>query len=156
VQTTLAVVLVAFFMLTAVLSACAQTGDVAVVVNEKNRVDNLSGAELRKICSGERHSWPGGLPIKLFVRATGAREREVVLKLLGMSEGEYRQYWTAQVFRGDAQAEPMSLPSNGMQKEAIMLYPGALALVVIEDVRAGMKVVRVDGHMPGEPGYPIK
>jgi hypothetical protein len=42
-----------------------------------------------------------------------------------------------------------------MQKEAIAAYPGAVALVNIQDVRPGMKVVKVEGHKPGEAGYPL-
>jgi ABC-type phosphate transport system substrate-binding protein len=137
------------------LSVSAQTGDVAVVVNSRNPVDNLSSPELRKIFAGEKHSWAGGVPIKLLVRAQAARERTQLLKLLNMSESEYKQYWTAKVFRGDAQAEPIALFSNGMQKEAVGLYPGAIALVSIQDVKPGMKIVRVDGHKPGEVGYPL-
>ena len=136
-------------------AAMAQTGEVAVVVNGKNPVDNLSRPELRKIFAGEKRSWPGSLPIKLFVRAPGTRERATLLKLLGMSESEYKEYWTAKVFRGEAQAEPNGLPSNGMQKEAIAVYPGAVALVNIQDVKPGMKVVKVDGHAPGDAGYPL-
>jgi hypothetical protein len=135
--------------------ALAQTGGVAVVVNEKNPVNNLSTPELRKLFAGEKHSWAGGMPVKLFVRATGAYERVVLLKLLGMSESEYKHYWTAQVFRGETQAEPVALFSNGMQKEAVAIYPGAVALVNAQDVKPGMKMVRVDGHMPGEVGYPL-
>ena len=52
-------------------------------------------------------------------------------------------------------AEPVALFSNGMQKEAVAIYPGAVALVNFQDVKPGMKVVRVDGHMPGEVGYPF-
>src|SRR5208337_2388495 len=137
-------------------SVAAQNGDVAVVVSEKNPVLNLSAAELRKLFAGERHAWPGGLPVKLIVRAPGAYERVVLLRLLAMSESEYKEYWTAQVFRGEAQAEPIALFSNGMQKEAVALYPGALAFVNFQDVKPGMKVVKVDGHLPEEPGYPVK
>jgi hypothetical protein len=72
-----------------------------------------------------------------------------------MSDSGYKQYWTAQVFRGEAQAEPVALFSNGMQKEALAVYPGAVALVNSQDVKPGMKVVRVDGHVPGEAGYPL-
>ena len=136
-------------------SASGQTGTVAVVVRERNPVNNLTTPELRKLFAGEKHSWSGGLPVKLFVRAAGAYERVVLLKLLGMTEKEYKQYWTAQVFRGEAQAEPVALFSNGVQKEAVTLYPGAVALVNFQDVKPGMKVVRVDGHMPGEAGYPF-
>lgn len=136
-------------------SVVAQTSVVAVVVSEKNSVTNLSIPELRKLFAGEKHFWTGGLSVKLFVRAPEAHERAVLLKLLGMSESEYKHYWTAQVFRGEAQAEPVALFSNGMQKEALAVYPGALALVSFQDVKPGMKVVRVDGHLPGDAGYPF-
>jgi hypothetical protein len=72
-----------------------------------------------------------------------------------MTEGEYKRYWAVQIFRGEAQAEPIALPSNGMQKEALAAYPGAVALVGLRDVKAGMKVLRVEGRMPGEAGYPL-
>ena len=136
-------------------SAAAQTGRVAVVVNEKNPVNNLSAPELRKLFAGEKRSWAGGLPVKIFVRAPGANERVVMLKLLGMSESEYKRYWAGQVYRGEAQAEPVGLFSNGMQREAVVLYPGALALVNVQDLKLGMKVVKVNGHMPAETGYPF-
>jgi hypothetical protein len=155
-QTKLIVVWVAIGLAAlGVYSASGQTGAVAVVVNEKNPVNNLSSPELRKLFAGEKHSWSGGVPVKLFVRAAGAYERIVLLRLLGMTEREYKQYWAAQVFRGEAQAEPLALFSNGMQKEAVAVYPGAVALVNFQDVKPGMKVVRVDGHMPGEAGYPF-
>jgi hypothetical protein len=135
--------------------ASAQIGDIAVVVNIHNSTDNLSSADLRKIFAGEKRSWPGGLAIKLFVRAAGARERIALLKLLKMSESEYKQYWTAKVFRVEAQAEPIALFSNGMQKEAIELYPGGISLVNIQDVKSSMKIVRIEGRKPGEPGYSL-
>ena len=136
-------------------SAAAQTGRVAVVVNEKNPVNNLSAPQLRKLFAGEKRDWAGGLPVKIFVRAPGANERVVMLKLLGMSESEYKRYWAGQVYRGEAQAEPVGLFSNGMQREAVVLYPGAVALVNVQDVKLGMKVVKVNGHMPAETGYPF-
>jgi hypothetical protein len=90
------------------------------------------------------------------VRAPGTHERAALLKLLDMTEGEYRQYWAAQVFRGEAQSEPIALPSNGMQREAVVAFPGAVALVDLQDVKTGMKVLRVQGRMPGEAGYALK
>jgi len=153
-QTKLIVGWVAIFLagLAGLTSAAGQTGRVAVVVNEKNPVNNLSAPELRKIFAGEKRTWSGGLPVKIFVRAPGANERVV---LLGMSESEYKHYWAGQVYRGDAQAEPVGLFSNGMQREAVVLYPGAVALVSVQDVKPGMKVVKVDGHLPAEAGYPF-
>jgi ABC-type phosphate transport system substrate-binding protein len=135
--------------------AAAQAGDVAVVVNDRNPVTKMSKTELRKIFAGEERSWSAGVPIRIFVRAPGTHERAALLKLLDMTEGEYKQYWIAQVFRGEAQTEPIALPSNGMQREAVVAYPGAVALVELQDVKAGMKVLRVEGRMPGEAGYAL-
>jgi len=133
----------------------AQNQDVAVVVNPKNPVSNLSRSELRKIFAGEKRTWTGGLPIKIITRVPGSYEHVVLLRLLKMNESEYKQYWIAQVFHGEAQAEPAAMFSNGMQKEAISVFPGAIALVDPVDVKLGMKVVKVDGHLPGELAYPV-
>src|ERR1700722_4020238 len=135
--------------------AAAQANDVAVVVNDHNSVTKMSKAELRKIFAGEERSWAAGVPIRVFVRAPGTHERGALLKLLGITENEYNQYWASQVFRGEARAEPSTLPSNGMQREALAAFPGAVALVSIEDVKPGMKVLRVEGRMPGEAGYAL-
>jgi hypothetical protein len=109
--------------------AAAQKEDVAVMVNEDNKVSTISPAELPKVFVGEKRSWGVGQPIKLLVTGPGTHERSVLLKFLGMSESEYKQYWTAQIFRGEAQAEPMMLPSVGMQIEALGVFAGGITLV---------------------------
>ena len=137
--------------------AMTQSTDIAVIVNPGNPVGNLSTAELRKIFAGEKRSWPGGNPIKLVVRSPGCHERMSLLRLLGMSESDYKQYWKAQIFRGEADAEPMTLPSFGMVKEAVTALSGAIGLVEAQSIRPEMymKVIKVDGHLPGDAGYPL-
>jgi len=133
----------------------AQNLDVAVVVNPSNTRAKVTQAELRKIFAGEKRSWPGGLPIKLIVRAPGCHERLVLLRLLGMSETEYKQYWISQILRGEAAHEPVAVFSNGMQKEAVTAMPGAIALMEAQDVKATTRVLQVDGFLPGTAGYPL-
>lgn len=142
-------------LLTGAARQASAQATVAVVVSENNITISLRAVELRQIFAGEKHFWPNGNPIKLFVRGRGTLERVALLTLLRMSESEYHQYWAAQVFRGEAQAEPIALPSNGMQKEALRAFAGAIALVNTEDVKPGMKVLKIDGHAPGETGYPL-
>lgn len=137
------------------LSLAAQTVDVAVVVNPKNLVSNLSVAELRKLFTGEMRTWPDGTPVKLLVRAPGAHEREVLLQLLRMSEDEYESYWTAQADGGEGRPEPVTVYSNGMQKEAVIAIPGAIALIDATDVKPGVKILKVAGKLPSEQGYPL-
>ena len=136
--------------------AQAQTADIAVVVNPSNSVSNISMGELRKVFGGEKRSWPGGTPVTILVRSPGTPERGVLLRLLGMNESDYKHHLTAQVYRGEVQAEPLLLPSVGMTKEAIKAYAGAIALVNARELKPGMKVLTIDGHNPGEEGYPLR
>jgi ABC-type phosphate transport system substrate-binding protein len=137
--------------------SAAQSTDVAVIVNPRNSIADVSSADLRKIFAGEKRYWGDGARVKPIVQAPGCHERIVLLRLLRMSESEYRQYWTAQVFRGEADAEPLTAPSFGMVKEAVTAFRGAIALVDAHNVRSGMdvKIIKVDGHTPGDAGYPI-
>jgi hypothetical protein len=135
--------------------AAAQADDMAVVVSSGNPATTISLGDLRKIFAGAKRSWPGGQPIKLITRGPGCVERFALLRLLAMSESEYKQYWTAQVFRGDADSEPLTVPSVGMQVEALKIFPGGISLVDVRDVKPGMKVIKVDGRQPGGAGYPV-
>jgi ABC-type phosphate transport system substrate-binding protein len=135
--------------------ASAQSSDIAVVVNLDNPVAGVTLIDLRKIFAGEKRSWPGGLPIKLVVRAPGCRERLALLRLLNMSESQYKQYWTTQVLRGEAENEPVAAFSNGFQKEAIKTLPGGIALMDQQDAKTNVKVIKLDGHLPGEAGYSL-
>ena len=123
--------------------------DIAVVVNSDNPATNVTLADLRKFFSGAKRSWVGGPPVKLVTRGPGCPERLAMLHLLSMSESDYKHYRTAQVFRGDAEAEPLVVPSVGMQKEALKTFPGAISMVIARDVKPGMKVLKVDGLLPG-------
>lgn len=131
--------------------------DIAVIVNPLNPVDDVSSAELRRIFSGEKQSWSGGLPISLFVRAPEARERDVLLeRVLHMSDSEYKAFWVKKVYSGEVQHEPLALFSNGMELEAIRAERGGIALISMQDIHQGVKVIKVDGKLPGTAGYPLK
>jgi ABC-type phosphate transport system substrate-binding protein len=131
--------------------------DVAVIVSPLNPVESISSAELRKIFAGEKQSWSGNRPIFVVVRAPQAHEREVLLyRIMRMTESEYKQYWVKKVYSGEAQREPLAVMSNGMQLEAVRSDKGGIALISMQDVRPGVKVLKVDGHMPGTPGYLLK
>lgn len=131
--------------------------EVAVIVNPLNSVDSISLVDLRKIFAGEKQSWSGGIPVSVFVRAPGAHERDVLLeRLLRMTESEYKAHWVKQIYSGEAQREPLALNSNGMQLEAVRSDKGGIALISLQDLHPGVKVLKVDGHLPGSSSYPLK
>ena len=81
-----------------VLLALGQGGTVAVVVNPHNTQSTISVGELRKVFTGEKRFWSDGGAVKLLSRTTGTAEHDALLKLIGMSETEYKQYWKAKVY----------------------------------------------------------
>ena len=130
--------------------------DVAVIVNPKNNVDNLSMAELAKIFRGERQYWRTDLPVLLLLRAPGSYEREVALRsIFRMSESQYKQYWISRIMRAEATSPPAELYSSGMTKEGVSSIPGSIGCINASDVKPGVKVVRINGRLPGEAGYPL-
>jgi hypothetical protein len=106
---------------------------------------------------GERQYWSTKLPVVLLVRAPVARERDLVLNVIyQMSEVQFKRFWIAKIFRAESATAPKIVYSNDMTNELVRAIPGAIAFVAARDVRSGLKVVRVDGHLPGQPGYPLR
>jgi hypothetical protein len=131
--------------------------DIAVVVNPETPISDLSLAEVRKVLLGDRQYWAAKMPVVLLIRAPVARERDVVLKVIyQMSEAQYKQYWIAKIFRAETASPPKIVYSNDMQYELVTAIPGAIAFVDSRNVRPGLKVLRVDGRLPGDPGYPLR
>jgi hypothetical protein len=42
-----------------------------------------------------------------------------------------------------------------MVQEGVRGNPGAIGYVYMNDVKSGVKVLRIGGLLPGEPGYPL-
>ena len=142
------------------LPSVAQTThgtDIAVVVHSDTPISDLSLAEVRKVFLGERQYWNSKLPVTLLIRAPVARERDVVLKVIyQMTETQFKQYWVAKIFRAEVASPPKIVYSNDMQYDLVTAIPGAIAFVDARNVRPGVKVLRVDGHLPGEKDYPLQ
>jgi hypothetical protein len=131
--------------------------DIAVVVHPDTPVTDLSLSEVRKVLLGERQYWNSKLPVVLLIRAPVARERDVVLRVIyQMSEAQFKQYWVAKIFRAEIASPPKIVYSNDLQYDLVTAMPGAIAFVDARNVRPGLKVLRVDGHLPGERDYPLR
>ena len=131
--------------------------DIAVVVNDETPVEDLSLAEVRRVFLGERQYWNAKLPVVLLIRAPVARERDVVLRVIyQMTETQFKQYWVAKIFRAEVTGPPKIVYSNDLQYELVSAMPGAIAFVDARNTHPGVKVVRVDGMLPGDKNYPLR
>lgn len=149
-----------FLLLSFGARSIAQTtrggADIAVVVHPETPVSDLSLSEVRQVLLGERQYWSSKLPVVLLIRAPVARERDVVLHVIyQMTEAQFKQYWVAKIFRAEAASPPKIVYSNDMQYELISGIPGAIGFVDARNIRPGLKVLRVDGHLPGDKDYPL-
>lgn len=141
----------------AAVAQAASPTVVAIVTHPRVQTDDVSFLELRKIFLGEKQYWGDGTRIVLLVRAPVATERDVVLsKIYRMDEAEFQQYWIAKVFRAEASAKPKIVYSSEMSRDLVTALPGAVAFLPADEVTPGMKVLRINGKLPGESGYPLQ
>ena len=64
-----------------------------------------------------------------------------------------KQYWIAKIFRAELSSPPKIVYSTESTLSLISSIPGAIAFMAAGDVKPGLKVVRIDDHLPGEAGY---
>lgn len=135
----------------------AAGADIAVVVRPDSPVDDLTLAQTRKLLLGEQQFWNSKLRVTLLLRAPAARERDVVLRVIyRMTEAEFRQYWISKMFRAEASSGPKVVYSNEMATELVSVLPGSVAFVDATQVPKGLKILKIDGKLPGQAGYPLK
>ena len=97
------------------------------------------------------------MPVVLLVRAPVAKERQVVLKTIyQMSESQFKQFWVAKIFRSEAVSAPKIVYSSDMTNQLVSAVPGSIAFMEAKAVGPGLKVVKIDGRLPGEAGYPLR
>lgn len=148
--------LVTLFLLLYSLEALCASSGVAVVVSADVPVEDLSFSEVRKLFLGERQFWTPKLRVVLLMRAPVAPERDVVLRsIYQMSEAQFRQYWISKVFRAEVSAGPKIVYSTEMTTELVSAIPGSVAFVDAGQVPKGLKVLKIDGKLPGDKGYPL-
>lgn len=132
----------------------AWAGEMAVVVHPQLKLENISRERLRRIFMGDQQFWPGGKPVTLLVQHPSTEERGQLLRsVFRMSETQYKQYWIAKVFRAEIASGPKTVLSNEMAAHLVESIPGAIALMPLKEVPEGLKVLRIDGQLPGDTGY---
>jgi phosphate transport system substrate-binding protein len=129
----------------------------AIVVNRDNPVENLSMAELRSVFLGERSHWPNGRRITLVMMEPGQPERdEVVRDVCHMSDSDLRRRYLQGLLTGEVLVSPKTLASPIGVRKFVFNVPGAIGYLRPEDLDDSVKVIRIDGHLPGDPEYPLR
>ena len=129
----------------------------AIVVNRSNPLNEISLVDLRRVFRGQRSRWSNGRRVTLVMRDPGTRERQAILQsLYGVAEDDYHRTYMQAVFSGETTDAPKTLASTNGVLRFVYNVPGAIGYVRARDVDASVKTLRVDGRLPGEPGYRLE
>jgi len=129
----------------------------AIIVNRDNPVENMSMTELRTIFLGERSHWPNGRRITLVMMEPGQPERDAVVRdICRMSESDLRRRYLQGLLTGEVLVSPKTLANPVGVRKFVFNVPGAIGYLRPEDVDDTVKVIRIDGHLPGDAEYPLK
>lgn len=132
-------------------------GNLAILVNTTNPVDNLSLPELRKVFLGERSHWPNGRRITLVMLEPGQPERKALIReVCQMTESDFSRHFLQGVFTGEVLVSPKTLSSPAGARKFVFNVPGAIGFVRASDVDSSVKVIRVDGRLPGDKEYGLR
>lgn len=129
----------------------------AIVVNRENPIESLSMAELRTVFLGERSHWPNGRRITLVMMEPGQPERDTILRdVCRLSESDLRRRYLQGLLTGEVLVSPKTLANPIGVRKFVFNVPGAIGYLRAEDVDGSVKVIRIDGHLPGDAEYPLK
>jgi ABC-type phosphate transport system substrate-binding protein len=129
----------------------------AIVVHKSNPTEELSFRELRRIFMLERQTWGHGRKITVVLRESGQPERAEAIRLIcGLSGEDYDRHLLLQTFRGTISQGPREIRTATAMLRFVFNAPGAIGYVWADSDMSFIKVLRIDGLLPGHPRYPLR
>ncbi len=133
-------------LVTFVFPACF-AHHLAVVVNKDNPVQNVTSAQLAKMCKGDVKKWPDGKEVVLVLHASSPGELVTLEHLNRMSSAEVK------TMLANHKDFIRTVASDADVIGAVSSIPGAFGFVEEHSLNDHVTVIRVDGKLPLESGY---
>ena len=131
--------------------------DVAIVVNKDNPLSELSFRELTALFELQQQFWKAGGRVHVIIQHAGVPERNVMLKAVFHRTDEgLNKYWLNRMFKAEISDLPQSEPSAELVKLEIAKRVNAISFIDAAKVDDTVKVLRIDGLLPGADKYRLK
>jgi hypothetical protein len=125
----------------------------ALVAPAGSKVQDVSLADLVKLCKGSQKAWPDGKSFTLVMHDPESQEmRGAVQKLFGVTPDEIKPLLAK---LNDTHTIKV-LENDDDIMRTVSTIPGAVGLVDVYAINSSVKVLRVDGKLPFDVGYTLK
>lgn len=133
------------------------SGEFAVIASRGVPVDDLTFDELRRVFLFKRRVWRPGQPVNVMLPDSGLPARAFLLRhVYRMSEQDLRRFILERIFQAEIDFAPKVVGSDA---EALAFVRAGRSLITVVSAGAPrlaqVKVLRIDGKLPRQPGYPL-
>jgi hypothetical protein len=148
----IAAILCCFLLLAAV--GLAGIKNMAVVVSPGSKLTDVPLADLTKLCKGTQKTWPDGKTFTLVMKDPDSPEMHVAAqKLFGAAPGEAK----AMIAKLNESRVTVRIVDNDEDLlRTVGATPGAAGIIDVYSINSSVKVLRVDGKLPFDIGYPLR
>jgi hypothetical protein len=136
-------------------SAAADGRAIAIIVAKSCPIDGLSFGDLKRLYLGSPIVSHGTTLVPLTYPKSNAARRGFDETVLGMSPDEVGRYWVDRRIRGQS-GPPKSVESPDVAVRVVSKVNGVLGFVQADVASPDVKVIRIDGKLPGDPGYRVR
>lgn len=141
-------------LLSGALPLLAALKNWAVVIAAGSRLQEVSLADLSKLCKGTQKTWPDGRHFTLVVENPDSPEMQSALvKIFGVSEGDLKPAVAKLV---ESKSILKVVDSDEELIRTVSLTPGAVGIMNVYAINSAVKVLRVNGKLPFDTGYSLK
>jgi hypothetical protein len=128
--------------------------NLAVVVSAGSKLQDVTLAELVKMCKGTQKAWADGRGFQLVMKDPAAPEMHVaVQKLFGVAPADVKP---ALAKLNESRQVVKVVDTDDDLLRTVGATPGAVGILDVYSINSSVKVLRVDGKLPFDVGYALK
>ena len=131
----------------------------AVIVHKSSPVESIAISDLRKMLTGALRTWPDSPTVVLVQQPdTSPSQKRMLQLVLKTNPAAYNRSLLRAQFQGGQVPTIKVINSDTNAIAFVWNVPGALSLVdpTMAAASSHVKVLKVDGKLPSEPGYALR